>query len=237
MPQEQQPQHQSAAAAQAVPARLPPRTGDNPPEPASPPPPAGSNQTQRPGGADQHGGTCSARQHSSTIRDPRSPQEVARVDALVKAAEAAFASSAMAERDAAAVKAAKIRQAEVSLGFVKRTLVSPHAPLPGAVIPLEPPDPAPDDGGLDPSLVGHSCGGAYSENAAFSTDIAVGEDHLPSVTCQPDYAFDQLQSCFTDDGVLSYGPWNLDDWRHADCNCGWANHSKLPVMLHNAIIS
>lgn len=215
--QHQQAQQQCAvaAASQATPAQLSPRTGDAHPEPASPPPPARSNQTQRPGDSNA-GASCSAQHPASGQQLPR---EAARVDALVKAAESAFASSAMAERHAAAIKAAKIRQAEVTLGFVKRRLVAPpEAATATAVVglPPEPSDPVPDDGGFggaggDVPL----CGEALADDPLACPGEAFQLD-----TCDPQYPMDPALTCTTDDGALLYGPWHLDDWRSDDCHCG-----------------
>ena len=228
--QHQQAQQQcAAAAAQAPRAQLFPRTGDVHPEPASPPPPARSNQTQRPG-AVKASGSCGA-QHSVNGQQ-QLPREAACVDALVKAAESAFASSAMAERHAAAIKAAKIRQAEVTLGFVKRRLVAPpEAAAATAVVglPPEPSDPVPDDGGLGGDLTLVADAGQCGADALADDVLACPGEAVSLDTCEPQHPMDPALTCTADDGALLHGPWHADDWRADDCHCGWAT-CPLPTF-------
>lgn len=220
----------------AILAQLPPRTGMDHPQPASPPPPATgtkraqqqdgghSNDTRGGGGSSGRGAAgCSA--GAACPLEPQLRGEAARADAIVRAAETAFASSALAEREAATLKATKIRQAEMVLGFVKRALVAPRAASTTATLPSG--GGASGDGG---GGGGKQCNEDTLEGCEIldmaDVDYGAAASLLEEASCAADAADadydDQIQACLTRDGRAYNGPWNFDDWRRTDCHCGWA---------------
>ena len=231
---------------------MPPRTDTAHPAPASPPPASPGAQFVLP--------ACGANVGhvpAGQMKQMLGVEAAARADEIVRQAEAAFAASAKAEREAASTKAHKIRQSEMALGYVKRTLASsPGSDSSGRRCGSSGGDPGggtPDarkDVSVEhpasskefaapqealPNAAAAGCGNV-SEPMPPNTAPPVAASHLSQDEEDASYREELILAQCHRDGLLMHGPWQEDDWQLYDCDCGCVVPAALSCwcLLSNA---